>query len=134
MRAFPTGCLLLFAFPEGSASKLLECTHTYTDTHTVAMYTHTYKGKMKLLQFPFTGPIERHQRNDLTFLVTIPNHAQEEVLTVVFRLDSKLYSAYLKKVLSGEKVTLHSLSRDPRHMLKTEWLQCSTSEAAAFQR
>lgn len=134
MKAFPAACLNLFVFSEGSASKILECTHTYTDTHTVAINTHTYKRKMKLLQFPFTGPTERHQRNVLTFLVIIPGYAQKEVLTVVFWLDSKSYSAYLKKALSGEKVILHSPSRDPRHMLKTEWLQCSASEGAAFER
>lgn len=134
MQAFSAGCSNLFVFSEGSASKILACTHTYTDTHTVAINTHTNKRKMKLLQFPFTAPTESHQRNVLTFLVIIPGYAQTEVLTVVFWLDSKFYSAYLKKVLSGEKVILHSLSREPRHTLKAEWLQCSASEAAAFQR
>lgn len=87
--------------------------HTHTQTHTAAINTHTYRRKMKFLQFPFAGPLERYQRNILTFLVIISGYAQKELLTVVLWLDSKLYSAYLKKVLSGEKVILHSLSRDP---------------------
>lgn len=79
--------------------------HTHTQTHTHScINTHTYKKrKIKLLQFPFTGPTERHQRNVLTFLLIIAGYAQREVLTAVFWLDPKLYSAYLKKGTSRWK-------------------------------
>lgn len=78
---------------------------THTHTCIVAIYTHTYKRKRKLLHFPFTGPIDRHERNVLTFLVTIPSYAPKDVLTVVFWLNSKLYSAYLKRYFQVKRLS-----------------------------
>lgn len=100
-----TGWLLLFVFPGVSACKALEYMHRHMHTciHIVAIYTH--KRKMKLLHFPFTGPIDRHQRNVLTFLVTIPSYACQEALTVVFWLNSKFYSAYLKRYFQVKRLS-----------------------------